>query len=324
VTYWECGEKDIARGTVPIGYPMANTQIYIVDDAGQPCPPLAKGELLIGGTCLATSYWKREELTKERFIPNPFGAGRLYRTGDWGRYGLDGAIEYLERKDTQTKIRGVRIELGEIETQLRKLDAIENAVVIKGKTLTGHECLIAYYTEKPGISTDALSLREGLRKHLPETVIPEYYRKLEGFPMNEVGKLDRKALPVSVIDEGALVKAATTSPFAPELDAGQALVAKLWEKTLGMPCNDTNRNFFDSGGSSMSLLVLRRLLEETFGGTVGIAELFRHPTIAGMAELFRPEAPTPNTGIVDTAVSERARMQRQKMRGFGPRRRGDE
>jgi acyl carrier protein len=271
---------------------------------------LVKGEILIGGSCLAKGYWKRPELTEEKFIANPFGPGRLYRTGDWGRYTLGGEIEYLERQDTQTKIRGVRIELSEIEANIRQLAAIENVVVKKGQTANNLECLIAYYVLKAGHNLEQANLRNELRKHLPETIIPDYFIRLDAFPTSENGKLDRKALP-NVVN----LETAPINPLTRQLDEQETKISAIWQRVLGVPSLDTAQNFFDAGGNSMSLLLLRAQLEKELGTTIKVAELFQHPTIAGMAALFKKTVATAET----PATADRAQKQRQTLQNFGPR-----
>ncbi len=314
VTHWECGEADIARGTVPIGRPMANTSVYIVDEAMQLCPPLVRGEILLGGTCLATGYWNRDEVTKERFVPNPFGSGRLYRTGDWGRYGIDGVLECFDRKDTQTKIRGVRIELAEIETHLRRVAGIEAAAVIKGRDPSGTECLIAYYTRSPGASVDPKQIRWELRRRLPAAVVPDHLVARDSFPMNGSGKLDRDALPDRVVP-AAVERAADHG-----MTHAEAVVASLWDSCLGLPCPDVNLSFFDAGGNSMTLLALRSALEQAFGSTVSIARLFQVPTISGMASLFDGGAAGAAAAAGDP-TRMRAARRRDMVRAFSARRR---
>ena len=312
VSYWECSERDIARGAVPIGYPLANAAMYVVDENGCFCPPLVKGEILLGGTCLATGYWKRPELTAERFIPNPFGEGRLYRTGDWGRYALDGSVEYLERQDTQTKIRGVRIELAEIETCMRHIDAIAQAAVVKGTSSSGNECLIAYYTRRTGSEVDSDTIRRTLRGQLPAVVVPDFFVEVDVFPTNDNGKLNRKALP----DHYHAVGGVAPAPVG-VLEGHEEKVAQLWGQLLGVACTDTTTNFFDMGGNSMTLLELRGHLEREFDTAVTIAELFQYPTISGMASLFRP---TDTTGEAADSLTDRVNRRRDSLRDLGARR----
>ena len=240
--------------------------------------------------------------------------GRLH--GDWGRYALDGTIEYMERQDTQTKIRGVRIELGEIETCIRDFDGVDNVIVKKGKTHSGLECLIAYYTEKPGYNTEGPVIRDFLKGKMPDAIIPEHYVRLSSFPMSENGKMDRKALADTVVDE---IHAGRD--FSPALGAEEAAVAKLWEQVLGRHCADANVSFFDAGGSSLSLIALRRALEESFGTSLSIASLFQNPTIGSMTRLFR--AAEKNSKPNDASITqERMKNQIKSFADIAKRKRG--
>ncbi|HEX7833373.1 MAG TPA: amino acid adenylation domain-containing protein, partial [Thermoanaerobaculia bacterium] len=185
--------SDIASVNVPIGKPIANTQVYVLDANLQPAP---EGELFIGGDGVARGYLNRASLTAQRFVPDPFGApgARMYRTGDAVRLLSDGSIEYLERLDHQVKVRGYRIELGEIENALRKQDGVANAVVIARDDLPGGKALVAYCIAR-GTLPSAAALREHLRATLPEYMVPSHFATLDAFPLTPNGKIDRKALP---------------------------------------------------------------------------------------------------------------------------------
>jgi amino acid adenylation domain-containing protein len=307
VTFWECGPADLERGTVPIGRPIANTQVYVLDAAGRPCPPLVRGEIWLGGVGLAKGYWRRPELTAEKFVPNPFGPGKLYRTGDWGRYGADGAIEYLERKDNQVKIRGVRVELGDIESHLRAVEGVENAVVVKGLTAAGADCLIAYYVARGGRGIEAARLVAALREHLPSNVVPEAFIRLDAFPLSESGKVSRKALPARLAAEAAPAGARA-------LRGVEAELAGLWARVIGQPVSDPGANFFDAGGSSLSLLSLRSMLEARLGRSLAFTELFRNPTIAGMAALFAEDGGNADSGDDGGQAADRAEKQRNSLK----------
>lgn len=316
VTFWECSRADVERGTVPIGRPIANTQVYVLDEGGKLCPPLVRGEIFLGGIGLAKGYWNRPELTRERFVENPYGQGKLYRTGDWGRYGLDGAIEYLERMDAQVKIRGMRVELGEIETALRSVPGIENAVVKKGKTAAGAECLIAYYVSRTGVDVPNSEITALLRDRIPEAIVPEHFVRLPAFPVSGSGKADRNSLP----DRAEAGQAASGAARRPPANSTEALVADLWAEVLGSPVAGADVAFFDAGGNSLLILALRAKLEKAFGLSVKIADLFRSPTVSGMAALFRRGAqPSERQGGMDS--EERARRQRSGMSGLAARKR---
>lgn len=310
VSSWKCSMADVERGTVPIGRPIANTQIWVLDERGYPCPPLVRGELYLGGICLAKGYWNRPELTVERFVPNPFGAGSLYKTGDWGRYGLDGAIEYLERRDNQVKIRGIRIELSEIEADLRQMDSIENAIVRKGKNQDGADCLIAYYVSRDGKDLTTHKITERLRETLPESVIPDYFVRLDTFPRSENGKMDRKALP-EIAKGCADTRHTPDNPPKKQLEGIDAIVGEIWNEILGGDFGP-EVNFFDAGGNSLNLLTLRGKLEKSFATRINLMDLFRNPTIPSMARLFSPPNKDHSTEGVDEVKSNSGAMRREK------------
>ena len=182
---------------IPIGRPVANTQCYVLDENRQPVPMGAVGELYIGGDGLARGYLGRPELTAEKFVPNPFAAqpgARMYRTGDLARYQFDGNLVCLGRSDHQVKIRGYRIELGEIESALVTHDSVREAVVVAREEQAGDVRLVGYI--KPsGTTIDERSLREHLKRSLPDYMVPQHYVVLQTFPTTSSGKIDRKALP---------------------------------------------------------------------------------------------------------------------------------
>jgi len=310
VTYWDCSREDVARGVVPIGYPIANTQMYVIDQDGSLCPPYVKGEICIGGVGLADGYWEREELTKAKFVANPLGEGRVYRTGDLGRYEADGAIEYLERMDNQVKVRGIRVELDEIEARLRALDGVREALVKKGRYQTGEECLIAYYLSADGRDLDAESARLALRAYLPEAMVPGVFVRKDSFPVGENGKLDRKAFP----EIAPVLRAQRPPDYAPG-DRVQAGVSSAWAAFLGGEAIPPDRNFFDAGGNSLSLLSLRASLEKEFGVELQLLDLFQSPTIEGMASLIkdRGEGGSAADGEGEGDAALRARKQRMSL-----------
>lgn len=306
VTYWQCGkdsEKDSA--TVPIGRPIANTQLYIVDQNCRLCPPYVMGELLIGGVGLAKGYWNRPELTREKFIPNPFGPGRLYRTGDLARYRLDGVIEYIGRNDFQIKLRGLRVELGEIEKAMENHPSIDRAVACLWRRSETDERLVGYYTlqGKAAIPAkeDLISL---LEKTLPDYMIPSHFLLLEQMPINANGKLDRKALPLPE------VKTLNSLILPPENET-QNIIHNLWKEILSDGQFGIDDNFFDVGGNSLTIMELGLKLEKAFGRQIRVLDLFRHPTIKGIATLFE-QKPSP----VITNQKSRAEAQRKRLKGL--------
>ncbi len=304
VTAWACSQADLERGAIPIGRPISNTQVYILDKAGYFCPPLVEGEIFLTGIGLARSYWKRPDLSDLAFLKNPFGAGKMYKTGDSGRYGLDGAIEYLGRKDDQLKIRGIRVESGEIENCAKSIAGVKGAALKKGAAASGEECLILYYVSDAMEDIDPSIFRTEISKFVPASTLPEYYVRLEKFPMSENGKLNRKALAASPPITQATIKGS----FETSMSEAEILVAAAWREVLGLTDIEHSQNFFDSGGHSLSLLKLRSLLEDKFRREIAIADLFARPTVSSMADFFGGP-PQVNKALPES--KERASRQRQ-------------
>jgi amino acid adenylation domain-containing protein len=275
VTYFDCKKENLGN-TVPIGKPIDNTQIYIVDKFRNLLPAGAAGEICLGGVGLARGYLNRPELTAEKFIKNPFVEGeRIYRTGDLGKWRPDGNIEYLGRIDDQVKIRGFRIELDEITSVLQRHAKVKDAVVIVRAIKDQDKELIAYTTG----DAEAIELRDYLKKQLPSYMVPGYYVHMESIPLTSNGKADRKALPIpdgSGINEVAYV--------APSTDTEKTLV-KIWAEVLGMPEETigVKSNFFDLGGHSIKAIRLRGLVHKVLGVKLPLKELFSESTLEQQA-----------------------------------------
>jgi len=265
--------------TVPIGRPIANTQVYILDRHLQPIPIGVAGELHIGGAGLARGYLNRPELTAEKFIANPFGEGRLYKTGDLARYLPDGNIEFLGRIDHQVKIRGFRIELGEIEAVLRQHDAVQEAIVVAQTTENEQKQLVVYVVLSQ--TQNANSLRDYLKAKLPDYMVPSFFVVLEQFPLTPNGKIDRKALPAP---EGAAL--ATTAEFAPPQTPTEQLLSTIWAEVLGVAQVGRHDNFFELGGHSLLAIRLLSQIEQHFGQKIAVVTLFQKPTIAELASIL--------------------------------------
>ncbi len=263
-------------GEVPIGRPIADTALYVVDPRGKRVPIGMPGELLIGGEGVARGYLNRPELTDEKFIPNPWGEGRLYRTGDLVFRQPDGRLAFVGRVDNQVKIRGFRIEPDEIAAILEKHLDIGQAIVIARTDLSEHKELAAYYIPEPGCSPALKDLREFLSENLPEYMVPSAFMELDEFPIAPGGKVDRKALPSPI-----KTAARERENYVPPRTPAEKVLAEIWSDVLSMEEVGIHDNFFDLGGHSLlAIQLVERVLAS--GSSLTVAQLFQHPTIAEM------------------------------------------
>ncbi|MEW6738133.1 MAG: amino acid adenylation domain-containing protein, partial [Acidobacteriota bacterium] len=265
----------------PIGKPIFNTEIYILDLALQPVPVGVAGELYIGGTGLARGYLNRSELTAERFIPNPYSAeagARLYCTGDLARYIPDGNIEYLGRIDQQVKVRGYRIELGEIETTLREYRGIcESAVVVQDQSPSDKR-LIAYFVANRDSEINIGELQAFLKEKLPEYMLPSALVLLDRLPLTPNGKVDQRALPAPQMADII----SSESYLAPRSPIEEILI-EIWTSVLKVDQIGVNDNFFELGGHSLLATQLMSRVRDTFRIEIALRNLFECPTVAGLA-----------------------------------------
>lgn len=282
--------------TIPIGHPIANTTGYVVDTSGNLAPIGVPGELWLGGDCVAVGYLNRPELTREKFIPDPFNGqegARLYRTGDLVRRREDGAIEFLGRIDNQVKIRGFRIELGEIEAAVLKHATVRRAAVLAREDKAGDKKLVAYVEPNPGKQADAADLKSYLKQSLPDFMIPSAIIVLENLPLSPNGKIDRKSLP-------APEWKASERVFQAAADEIEQRIAKIWEHTLGIQPIGVTDNFFDLGGHSLLAVKVFAQFEKVFERKLPLATLFKAPTIRQLAEIIRGDSkPQAWSTIVD-------------------------
>jgi amino acid adenylation domain-containing protein len=288
VTYWQCRAGEGARGGVPIGSPIANTGMYVLDGHLAPVPVGASGELYIGGIGLGRGYLNRPALTAERFVPHPhskLAGARLYRTGDVGRHRRDAKIVYLGRTDHQVKVRGFRIELGEIESALTGQPSVREAIVAAEKDAAGGTRLVAYLVcEKEGEAADIEELRRSLKERLPEYMVPSAFAFVAEMPLSPNGKVDRRALAAA----GAVGAEPTRVYLAPHTEAEQGIAA-VWQETLKVEKVGTADNFFDLGGHSLSLVQVHMKLRAIFKGReFSVIDLFRFPTVGGLARFLSP------------------------------------
>ncbi|HET7460529.1 MAG TPA: amino acid adenylation domain-containing protein, partial [Longimicrobium sp.] len=275
VTAWRCA-PDPADAVVPIGRPMANTRIYVLDAADEPVPARVAGEIHIGGAQVARGYLGRPALTAERFVPDPFSrepGARLYRTGDLGRWGSDGALHFAGRNDHQVKVRGFRIELGEIEARLAEHPAVRGAVVMAREDVPGDVRLAAYYVGAPG---EAEALRAHLGALLPEHMVPAAFVPLDALPLTPNGKVDRGALQAP--DSAAYGERA----HEPPVGETESALAEIWSEVLGVERIGRQDHFFDLGGHSLLALKLIARMRRR-GLRVEPAVLFGNPTLAELA-----------------------------------------
>ncbi|NET66088.1 MAG: amino acid adenylation domain-containing protein [Moorea sp. SIO1G6] len=283
----------------PIGRPIANTQIYILDKNLEPVPIGVPGELYLGGDGLARGYLNRPELTSEKFIPNPLCSSfseRLYKTGDLARYRRDGNIEFLGRIDNQVKIRGFRIELGEIESVLSTHPHIQQTAVIVTEDVPGHKRLVAYYvSQSESLSTK--QLREFLFQKLPDYMVPSAFVTLDTLPLTPNGKVDRKSLPApdgEIAREHKYVAARTTIELQ---------LTQIWSDVLNLTSVGVQDNFFELGGHSLNAVRLMSQIQQQFQINLPLATLFQSPTIEQLASLLGSSVNTQNPILVGIKTS---------------------
>ena len=284
--------------SIPIGRPIGNTQVYILDTNLRPVPIGVSGEMHIGGAGLARGYLNRPELTEEKFIPNPFGTGKLYKTGDFARYKSNGDIEFIGRIDNQVKIRGFRIELGEIEVLLIKHPEIREVVVTVREDVVGDKRLVAYVLPLQNREPSANDLREFLSQNLPQYMIPAFFVMLDVMPLTPNGKVDRKALltyplisdsqPLatnentnkSIVNTGVIPNDGYVTPRNPT----EKILVDIWSRVLGLDRVGINDNFFLLGGHSLSSVRLISEIERAFSIQFPLSSIFKISTIAEIAE----------------------------------------
>jgi amino acid adenylation domain-containing protein len=283
VSHWPC-QPDQRGQPVPIGRPIDNTSLYVLDESGELCPAGIAGELCIAGLNLARGYLGRPDLTAERFVPDPFSkepGRRVYRTGDLARYTGEGVIEYLGRKDFQVKLHGQRIELAEVEEALRGQPGVRNAVVVAMGDSTGGQRLVAYVA---GARWEAGELRSGIGQRLPAYMVPSLFVPVDALPLTASGKLDRKALPA--LDQASL--GGSRRPFVAPRDLIEDELAQLWREILEVErVGAQDHFFFDLGGHSLMALRLLSRVGQTYPVRVSLAEFLREPTVSALAGLLR-------------------------------------
>ncbi|MCY8121175.1 surfactin non-ribosomal peptide synthetase SrfAA [Bacillus spizizenii] len=278
-TYHPVDELDEDTLSVPIGKPVSNTEVYILDRAGHVQPAGIAGELCVSGEGLVKGYYNRPELTEEKFIPHPFTSGeRMYKTGDLARWLPNGDIEFIGRIDHQVKIRGQRIELGEIEHQLQTHDRVQETVVLAVDQGAGDKLLCAYFVGEGEISSQ--ELREHAAKDLPAYMIPAVFIQMDELPLTGNGKIDRRALPLpdASVSRGV-------SYVAPRNETEQQL-ADVWAQVLQVQQVGVYDHFFDIGGHSLAGMKMLALVHQELGVELSLKDLFQSPTVEGLAQVI--------------------------------------
>jgi amino acid adenylation domain-containing protein len=312
VTYWLCGQGD-SSPSVPIGYPLTNTRLYVVDNNLKLQPPGVAGELLLAGVQIARGYVNRPDLTADRFIADPFVQdypGRVYRTGDLVRMRDDGVVEYIGRNDFQVKLRGQRIELGEIEALISQYPGVTQSVVLAREDRQNDQRLVAYLMTQNGTAPETQAMRDHLRSALPDYMVPSHFVVLTNFPLTSSGKVDRKALPAPVlgeVDEASLA--------APENPIEEQLV-EIWRDILGLEKVGVTNDFFELGGHSLLGTQMFARVKHLFSVNIGLRKLFEAPTIRQLAAIISDETRSGNvqTKILPRSVNEQAIASTQQQR----------
>lgn len=300
--------KDVPENaaSIPIGRPISNSRAYVLDAGLQPTPPGTVGDLYLGGDGLARGYLNQPELTAERFIPDPFDScsgARLYKTGDRARWTEDGFIDFVGRVDHQVKFHGFRIELGEIETALRRHPAVVDAAVLVCRASQMDERLVAYVSSNRRDFVSESDLRRYLTKELPAHMVPSHVMMLESLPLNAVGKVDRRALQDRGVHQ---MPVAATKGMA----TYEEQVCQVWREVLSLDQCALTDNFFDVGGTSLTLALVEHRLKKVIETEFEITDLFRYPTISSFCAFCRREVSESNR----TATNVRAENQRKAFR----------
>lgn len=314
----EC--TDLDDRDPPIGRPLPNTEIYLLDRYRQVVPVGVAGELHVGGVCLARGYLRRDEMTREKFIRHPFSTernARLYRTGDLARYRADGRIEYLGRVDEQVKVRGYRIELGEIESVLREIAGVREAAVCARDDGRGDKRLVGYIVPAGDEMPSPVDLKQYLRDKLPEYMVPATYVRLDRIPLSPSGKVDRKSLPEPDSARPEMAR----EYIAPRTET-ETTLAQVWSELLGVERVGAEDNFFELGGHSLLATQVMSRVREIWQVEVPLRALFETPTLADLATAIEKtrQAPTvPEAPAITPVSRESRRMKRSALGGSGNR-----
>jgi amino acid adenylation domain-containing protein len=308
VSYWQCRRQSNLR-TVPIGRPVANTQLYVLDRQMQPVPIGVAGELHIGGVQVARGYLNRPELTASKFVPDPFSddpQARLYKTGDVVRFLPDGNIEFLGRLDFQVKVRGFRIELGEIEAVMSQHPAVRETVVVAREEVPGDKRLVAYVVPSRESAPCISELREYLQEKLPEYMVPAAFVLLEALPLTPSGKVDRRNLPAPEWERQS------EKDYVPPQKELEKTIADIWQQLLQLERVGIDDSFFELGGHSLLIVQAHRRLSGLTDRELSITDMFRYPTIRTLSEYLSQDSGDDSQITTQESV-DRAKTRREAM-----------
>ena len=308
VSYWHCRRESDLR-TVPIGRPVANTQLYVLDRYMQPVPIGVAGELHIGGIQVARGYLNRPELTASKFVADPFSddpRARLYKTGDLVRYLPDGNIDFLGRLDFQVKVRGFRIELGEIEAVMGQHPAVREVVVLAREDVPGDKRLVAYVVPGRETAPRISELREYLQEKLPDYMVPAAFVLLEALPLTPNGKVDRKALPAPEWERQS------ERAYVPPQKELEKTIADIWQQLLQLEKIGIDDSFFELGGHSLLIVQAHRRLSDVTDRELSITDMFRYPTIRTLSEYLSQDSEDDSQITTQESV-DRAKTRREAM-----------
>lgn len=315
-TIWSATHKiETIENPIPIGGPIANTQIYVLDRHMQPVPAGVSGELYLGGQGVTRGYQRRAGLTAERFVPDPFSkqpGQRLYRTGDLARHRPDGTVEFLGRLDFQVKVRGFRVEPGEIERVLTGSDQVREAVVVAREDTPGDVRLVAYVVPQSNLngSDGTQEWRTFLKSHLPDYMIPSIFMKLDRLPLTPNGKINRRALPAP------LGKRDNSGFVAPRSQIEQKIAA-IWQHALKVDKVGVDDNFFDLGGHSLLMAHVHSQICQTFDRQIPLVKMLEHPTVSTMAKFLAEEQNEQAIVVQGQERAQKQRAARRQMRRVG-------
>ena len=308
-TIWSsCTQVTAGAQPITVGGPIANTQFYILDSNDQPVPAGIPGQLHIGGDSVARGYYKRSELTAEKFVANPFVPGRIYRTGDLARWLPDGSLQIMGRIDHQVKLRGFRIELGEIESVLTAKGELSAVAVILRTDGSSAARLVAYYVEKAGISREPETLRALLAEDMPEYMIPSAWVRLDALPLSPNGKLDRAALPVPDAAQ------ATTDEFVEPKTPTEATLAKIFGEVLNLDRVSATSDLLKMGADSIQLFQITARANRA-GIKITARQLLQHRNAVALAAVAELGTDTPTAAGTNSALPSLGQFKRNRRTG---------